>query len=225
MSADVQNMFARIAPKYDFLNRVLSAQRDVGWRRSALDLLDGHPQDVLDLACGTFDLGIEAIARGKAKRIHACDFVHNMLVAGGSKRRGKAISAAVGDALHLPYATGAFDGALLAYGWRNFDSPDTALKELRRVIRPGGQLLILEFFRPVDAWPKLFYSTFGRYVIPTVGKLLSGDGAAYRYLNDSIWRFMTVEEAEVLFVANGFTVPKRLTCFGGVSHGLAAHRL
>jgi demethylmenaquinone methyltransferase/2-methoxy-6-polyprenyl-1,4-benzoquinol methylase len=225
MSADVQNMFARIAPKYDFLNRVLSAQRDVGWRRDALDLLDGQPADVLDLACGTFDLGLEAIARGKAKRVHGCDFVHNMLVAGGIKRAGHRVSATVGDALHLPYATGAFDAALLAYGWRNFDSPDAALKELRRVIKPGGQLLILEFFKPVDWWPKLFYSTFGRYVIPTVGKLLSGDSTAYTYLNASIWRFMSVEQAEVLFVANGFTVPKRLTCFGGVSHGLAAKRL
>jgi demethylmenaquinone methyltransferase/2-methoxy-6-polyprenyl-1,4-benzoquinol methylase len=217
-------MFARIAPKYDLLNRVLSAQRDVGWRRDALDLLDGRPADVLDLACGTFDLGLEALARGKAKRVHGCDFVHGMLVAGAAKRQGRAVSAAVGDALRLPYADGSFDAAMIAYGWRNFDDPGAALRELKRVLRPGGQVLILEFFRPVHAWPKLFYSTFGRYVIPTVGGWLSGDATAYRYLNDSIWRFVSVEEAEVLFVANGFTVPKVNVCFGGVSHALAAHR-
>ncbi len=215
-------MFGRIAPKYDLLNRVLSARRDVAWRKKALGLWHGTPGDVLDLACGTFDLGLEAIALNKARRVHGCDFCQPMLVAGGAKRAGKPVSAAVGDALHLPYADGSFDGAMAAYGWRNFGDPAASARELRRVLRPGGQLLILEFFRPEKLWPKFFYGTFGKVVFPTIGGILAGDSAAYTYLNDSIHRFLTVDDAERTLREAGFTHIRWVSFFGGVSHGVAA---
>jgi demethylmenaquinone methyltransferase/2-methoxy-6-polyprenyl-1,4-benzoquinol methylase len=218
----VKAMFGRIAPKYDLLNRVLSARRDVAWRRTALDLWTGQPGDVLDLACGTYDLGLEALARGKAKRIHGCDFCQPMLVAGATKRSGQPISAAVGDAQHLPYADGSFDGAMVAYGWRNFGDPASAARELRRVLRPGGQVLILEFFKPEKLWPKFFYGTFGRFVFPTVGGVLAGDASAYRYLNESIKRFLSVQAADQVLRDAGFTNTRWVSFFGGVSHGVAA---
>jgi demethylmenaquinone methyltransferase/2-methoxy-6-polyprenyl-1,4-benzoquinol methylase len=221
MSETVKQMFGRIAPTYDLANRVLSARRDVAWRRNALDLLQGAPGDCLDLACGTFDFALEALARQRARRIHGCDFSLPMLQAGAAKRAGRPLSATTGDALRLPYASGAFDTAMVAYGWRNFGDPAAALTELARVLRPGGELLILEFFRPVRLWPRLFYGTFGRVMMPLVGGLVSGDRAAYSYLNKSISSFLSIDEAEALLGAAGFSGMRRLACFGGVSHALA----
>jgi demethylmenaquinone methyltransferase/2-methoxy-6-polyprenyl-1,4-benzoquinol methylase len=222
MSETVKALFANIAPRYDLLNRVLSARNDVRWRRRALDLVDGRPESVLDLACGTFDLGLEALARGKAMRVHGCDFCQPMLVAGAGKRRGHPLSASVGDALHLPFADHAFDLAMIAYGWRNFSDPALALRELRRVLRPGGQLLILEFFRPLGWWPKLFYGSFGRFIFPAAGGALAGNPGAYRYLNESIGRFLAQGEADALLIRESFTQTRWTSFFGGVSHGVVA---
>jgi demethylmenaquinone methyltransferase/2-methoxy-6-polyprenyl-1,4-benzoquinol methylase len=224
MSEAVKALFANIAPKYDLLNRVLSARNDVRWRRRILREVAGAPTDVLDLACGTFDLGLEALAQGKAKYVHGCDFCQPMLVAGTDKRKGHPLSASVGDALHLPFADGSFDLAMVAYGWRNFGDPRLALRELARVLRPGGQLLILEFFRPTSWWPKTFYGSFGKVVFPLVGGTLTGNAGAYRYLNDSIARFLSREEADDAIAEAGFTSQRWVSFFGGVSHGVVAGR-
>lgn len=225
MSEAVKALFATIAPKYDLLNRVLSARNDVRWRKRILREVQGHPADVLDLACGTFDLGLEALAQGKATRVHGCDFCQPMLAAGADKRKGHPLSASVGDALHLPFADGSFDLAMVAYGWRNFGDPRLALTELARVLRPGGQLLILDFFRPTSWWPKTFYGSFGRVVFPLVGGTLAGNADAYRYLNDSIARFLSRDEADAAIGEAGFTSRRWVSFFGGVSHGVVAGRL
>jgi demethylmenaquinone methyltransferase/2-methoxy-6-polyprenyl-1,4-benzoquinol methylase len=224
MSEAVKALFANIAPKYDLLNRVLSARNDVRWRKRILREVAGAPGDVLDLACGTFDLGLEALAQGKAGRVHGCDFCQPMLVAGADKRRGRPLSASVGDALHLPFADASFDLAMVAYGWRNFGDPRLALGELARVLRPGGQLLILEFFRPTTWWPKVFYGSFGKVVFPVVGGTLAGNADAYRYLNDSIARFLSRAEAEAAISTAGFAAQRWVPFFGGVSHGVVATR-
>jgi demethylmenaquinone methyltransferase/2-methoxy-6-polyprenyl-1,4-benzoquinol methylase len=222
MSEAVKELFSQIAPRYDLLNRVLSARNDVRWRRRALGLVDGSPATVLDLACGTFDLALTALALGKATHVHGSDFCQPMLVAGAAKRQGQALSACVGDALHLPYATGAFDLAMVAYGWRNFGDPAAALRELVRVLRPGGQLLILEFLRPAGWWPRLFYATFGRVVFPLAGGALAGNASAYRYLNQSIAGFLSRDEAHELLLAAGFGEVRWLSFCGGISHAVAA---
>ncbi len=224
MSETVKALFANIAPKYDLLNRVLSARNDVRWRKRILKLVRGAPDDVLDLACGTFDLGLEALQQGKAKRVHGCDFCQPMLVAGAEKRQGHPLSASVGDALHLPFADGSFDLAMVAYGWRNFGDPQAAIHELARVLRPGGQLLILEFFRPTSWWPKMFYGSFGKIVFPVVGGTLAGNASAYRYLNDSIAQFLSQEEATNTITAGGFSEQRWESFFGGISHGVVAQR-
>ncbi len=220
-SKDVQAMFGRIAGRYDLLNRVLSARLDLRWRRIAVNLLPEGRGEALDLACGTFDLGLAALRQGRAARIHGCDFSVPMLAAGTAKRRGLALSAAAGDALRLPYADAAFDVAMVAYGWRNFGDPLASARELRRVLRPGGHLLILEFFRPVRWFPKAFYATFGRGVFPLAGSLLAGDRTAYRYLHDSVQGFVSTSEAERHLLTAGFAAPRWQAFSGGVSHAVA----
>jgi len=220
-SKTVQAMFGRIACRYDLLNRVLSARLDVRWRRLAIALVPPGDGDALDLACGTFDLGLAALRQGRARRVHGCDFSVPMLAAGAGKRRGAALSAAAGDALRLPYADAAFDLAMVAYGWRNFGDPLASARELRRVLRPGGHLLILEFFRPVRWFPKAFYATFGRGVFPLAGAVLAGDREAYRYLHDSVQGFVSPAEADIHLRDAGFTGPRWRALCGGVSHAVA----
>lgn len=222
MSEAVKELFAQIAPRYDLLNRVLSARNDVRWRRRALGLVHGSPATVLDLACGTFDLALTALALGKATRVHGSDFCQPMLVAGATKRQGHAVSACVGDALRLPYADHAFDLAMVAYGWRNFGDPAAALRELVRVLKPGGQLLILEFLRPQGWWPRFFYATFGQLIFPLAGGALAGNASAYRYLNQSIAGFLSRDEAQALLTTSGFGTVRWLSFFGGISHAVAA---
>ncbi len=223
MSQPVKEMFGRIACRYDLLNRLLSARRDVGWRAKALALIEERPERVLDLACGTFDLALQALAAGKATTVHGCDFAQPMLVAGRGKIAGRPVSATVGDALRLPYADGSFDAAMCAYGWRNFDDPAAALRELRRVLVPDGQLLILEFFRPSTLWTRSFYATFGR-IAPLAGALIARDAGAYRYLHDSVQGFLSPGQAQDLLAGEGFTGVRSASCFGGVSHALWARR-
>ena len=222
MSTEVKHLFGRIAGRYDLLNRLLSARRDVAWRATALGMLRGAPGTLIDLACGTFDFGLQALAAGHARVVHGSDFCQPMLVAGATKRTGKPLSASVGDALRLPYADGCGDVVSIAYGWRNVDDPAAALREMRRMLVPGGEVLILEFFRPLRWWPRLFYGTFGRLVFPLIGGLVAGDAAAYRYLNDSVQRFLSVPEAERLLRECGFTEVRTRSFFGGVSHALVA---
>ena len=224
-SKQVQAMFGRIAGRYDLLNRVLSARLDLRWRRIAVDLLPPGEGEALDLACGTFDLGLAALRQRRAARVHGCDFSVPMLAAGTAKRRGQPLSAAAGDALRLPYADGAFDLAMVAYGWRNFGDPLASARELRRVLRPGGRLLILEFFRPVRWFPKLFYATFGRGVFPLAGSILAGDRTAYRYLHDSVQGFVSTAEAEAHLCEAGFVAPRWCSFSGGVSHAVAVQAL
>lgn len=214
-------MFGRIAGRYDLLNRVLSARLDLRWRRIAVGMLPEGRGEALDLACGTFDLGLLALGQGRAARVHGCDFCVPMLAAGAGKRAGRPLSAAAGDALRLPYADASFDVAMVAYGWRNFGDPLASARELRRVLRPGGHLLILEFFRPVRWWPKTFYATFGRGVFPLAGALLAGDRSAYRYLHDSVQGFVSTAEADVHLRDAGFSDPRWQSFSGGVSHAVA----
>jgi demethylmenaquinone methyltransferase / 2-methoxy-6-polyprenyl-1,4-benzoquinol methylase len=220
-SKQVQAMFGRIAGRYDLLNRVLSARLDLRWRRIALGLLPEGDGEALDLACGTFDLGLMALSQQRAARVHGCDFCVPMLSAGAGKRQGRPLSAAAGDALRLPYADAAFDVAMVAYGWRNFGDPLASARELRRVLRPGGHLLILEFFRPVRWWPKTFYATFGRGVFPIAGAVLAGDRSAYRYLHDSVQGFVSTAEADVHLREAGFGDARWRAFSGGVSHAVA----
>lgn len=219
MSEAVKTMFGRIAPKYDLANRMLSMRRDVAWRRKSLNLLQGTPGRLLDLACGTGDFGLEALSRNKATSVHGCDFCLPMLRSGDHRRDGHAFSASNGDGLRLPYADHSFEAVIMAYGWRNFDDKALGLQEMSRILKPGGEMLLLEFFTPTNLFTKAFHGAFAR-TAPLIGGMITGDREAYAYLHSSIQGFMTISEAQELAADNGFTNTATQSFFGGVSHAL-----
>ncbi len=196
--ADIRGMFDRIAGRYDRANRIMSAGVDVLWRRKAIrTLLDGLEDSpcVLDLGAGTLDGAIEILRRQPRARVLGADFARNMLVLGRKKTRAAEVEVQVADGHALPYRDAVFDAAFSAFCARNLRDLDRALAELRRVVRPGGRVVILEFFRPARKRP--FWDGFyNARVLPLLGRVVSGDQAAYRYLPESIAGFLTREEFE-----------------------------
>ena len=191
----VRSMFDRIAPRYDLANRILSGGTDVRWRRRAVALLEVGPEArILDLCTGTADLLVEALARAEGRRGVGLDLSLPMLSRAEAKlaRAGLAARAAVvgGDAQRLPLAPETFDGALVAFGIRNVGDPAAALAEIRRVLRPGGRLVVLEFSTPRGRFGRL-YGAYARHVLPRVGGWISGHREAYAYLPASVARFAT----------------------------------
>jgi ubiquinone/menaquinone biosynthesis methyltransferase len=205
--ADVRGMFNRVAARYDAANRIMSAGVDVLWRRKAIGrLLDGLGDSprILDLGAGTLDGALEIARRLPGARIAAADFAREMLRAGrGKLPPGAAIDTHAADGHRLPYRDAAFDGAFSAFCVRNFAQLSVALAELRRVVRPGGRVAILEFFRP-EKTRFFFDKIYNARVLPLVGWAVTGDREAYRYLPESIQRFASRLELEALLRAAGF---------------------
>jgi demethylmenaquinone methyltransferase/2-methoxy-6-polyprenyl-1,4-benzoquinol methylase len=205
-------MFDRIAPRYDLLNHLLSAGIDRRWRRACVDFLElSGPARLLDLCTGTGDLLIEALDRDPRHKGVGLDLSGEMLRRAARKldRRGleARASLAAADAVRLPVAGGRFDGALVAFGIRNVGDPAAALAEVRRVLRPGGRLVVLEFANPSGLVGAAYRLYFER-ILPRVGRLVSGDGSAYSYLPASVARFPGPE---------GFTALLERAGFGAVS--------
>ncbi|MCY4113774.1 MAG: ubiquinone/menaquinone biosynthesis methyltransferase [Chloroflexi bacterium] len=204
----VRPMFDAIAPRYDLLNRLMSFGMDRGWRRHAVDqALDGRPSTILDAGAGTFDLSLEAWRRSAdAPRIVALDFAAEMLAHGMIRARsaGAGVSALQGDALRLPLASGSVDAVVSAFLPRNLDSLPRAWSSFARVLRPGGVMVILEM-TPVrtPVFRHLFRLYFHRW-IPWVGRRISGHGAAYTWLPESVDDFPTAQELVHQIEAAGF---------------------
>lgn len=206
-AVDVQSMFNRVARRYDAANRVMSAGIDVVWRKKAIArLLEGlgEAPRLLDLGAGTLDGAIEIARRAPAARVAAADFAREMLRAGrGKLRAGMAIETHAADGHHLPYRDAAFDGAFSAFCIRNLADLPLGLRELRRVVRPGGRAVILEFLRPDR--PRFFMDRiYNAHVLPLLGWAVTGDRAAYRYLPQSIARFRSPGELATLLREVGF---------------------
>jgi demethylmenaquinone methyltransferase/2-methoxy-6-polyprenyl-1,4-benzoquinol methylase len=215
-------MFDRIAPRYDLLNRLLSAGVDARWRSRAVDVLGLGPEArLLDLCTGTADLLIEALRRGPERRGIGVDLSAAMLVRGATKLArggwGQRAGLACGDGERLPLAAGAFDGALVSFGIRNIGDPTAALRELLRVLRPGGRLVVLEFSMPPGLLGPLYRFYFGQ-VLPRVGGLLSGDPGAYAYLPASVARFPAPEAFAALMTTSGFERVEMTKLTGGVAY-------
>ena len=193
-------MFDRIAPVYDVMNRVMTAGLDVRWRRLAAASAVRAGDRVLDAACGTGDLAIADLKAGAGK-VTGLDFSAKMLER--ARRKNTTIEWLQGDMLALPFADETFDAATVGFGVRNVDDLELGLSELRRVLRPGGRLAILEITQPRGAL-RPFYSLWFDRIVPLLGKVLPG-GDAYTYLPASVKRFPTAERLADLLREAGFT--------------------
>lgn len=190
----VTQMFDRIAPKYDLLNRVLSFGIDTIWRKKAIALL--NPQDhekILDVATGTADMCIEINKQLSPVEITGLDISSNMIEYGKVKIANKDLShlikLEVGDSENMRFADGYFDAATVAFGVRNFGNLKQGLKEMNRVLRPGGKIVVLEFSRPLYFPFKQLFNLYFKYLLPVIGKWSSKDQKAYKYLYESVQAF------------------------------------
>jgi len=227
-SRQVREMFTRIAPRYDLLNHLLSAQMDRLWRarvaRELKPILYRPDAVVLDLCCGTGDLAF-SLARHANARIMGADFSHRMLVRANGKieaHRTPVPAFFEADALRLPVADGSLDLVTAAFGFRNLANYEAGLREALRVLKPGGTLGILEFTEPAPGMLGDAYRWYTQKVLPKIGGLISGDREAYAYLPKSVSRFFRPEELSALMVSVGFNpVRYQLMTFGSVALHIA----
>jgi len=204
----VQRMFDRIAPVYDAMNRVMTAGLDRRWRAITLDETVRRGDRVLDACCGTGDLAIGARKRGA--EVVGLDFSAAMLER--ARHKDATIHWVQGDALALPFEAASFDAATVGFGVRNVADLGAGLRELRRVLRPGGRLAILEITQPRGPLKPFFSLWFDR-IVPLLGKVLPG-GKAYTYLPASVRRFPGAEDLAALIDETGFE-GARFRLFGG----------
>jgi len=196
----VQSMFDRIAPRYDLMNRLMSAGLDQGWRRRALRIAAVGPGDVvLDLACGTGDLCEHARALGA--RVVGCDFAREMLR--GAQAREAAPSLVQGDAAQLPFADASVTVVTCGFALRNFVSLGDVFRELARVLAPGGRIALIDVDRPRSRLVRAGHSLYFDRIVPRLGSLLS-DREAYRYLPQSTVYLPEPEELRALLERAGF---------------------
>jgi demethylmenaquinone methyltransferase/2-methoxy-6-polyprenyl-1,4-benzoquinol methylase len=210
-AAQVQAMFTRIARRYDLMNALMTGGRHQAWRRvAARAAAAAPPGPVLDLATGTADLALAVLEAAPARRVVGADFALGMLREAQRKlaaRPRARIPLVAADALALPFADGTFACVVSAFLLRNLADLGQGLDEMRRVTRPGGRVITLEITRPTLP---VFRSIFGVYfhrVVPAVGAAVAGDRAAYRYLPDSVERFVTPAELATMMRQAGLTRP------------------
>jgi len=207
----VQRMFDRIAPVYDAMNRVMTAGLDQRWRRATVDATVHEGDHVLDACCGTGDLAVAAWKAG-AGHVVGLDFSERMLER--ARHKAPELEWVQGDVLALPFEDASFDAAVVGFGVRNVEDLEAALRELRRVLRPGGRLGILEITMPRGRLAPFYRVWFDR-VVPALGKVLPG-GSAYTYLPASVRRFPAPSELAALLERCGFERVRYRTFAGGI---------
>ncbi|MCX2742840.1 bifunctional demethylmenaquinone methyltransferase/2-methoxy-6-polyprenyl-1,4-benzoquinol methylase UbiE [Mangrovivirga sp. M17] len=187
----VADMFNSISKKYDFLNHFLSLGIDILWRKKAVKQLKPYqPEVILDIATGTGDFAIEAAKGLPAKEIIGVDISEGMLEVGKDKMKEKGlndlITMELGDSENLRFEDNKFDAVIVAFGVRNFENLEAGLSEMYRVLKPGGRLSIIEFSQPEKFPFKQSYNFYFKYILPSIGKIVSKDNAAYTYLPESV---------------------------------------
>lgn len=218
----VREMFSGIAGRYDLLNHLLSANIDKRWRRlvreKLQDILDDPNAVVLDVACGTGDLSLE-LKRHAEAQIVGSDFCRPMLEIARQKtsENSLVIPYVEGDAMNLPFSDESFDALTIAFGLRNLSNFEEGLKELRRVVRTGGRVAILEFSAPmVPGFRGIFRFYFTR-ILPRIGGAVSGSRGAYEYLPDSVSRFPNQKDLAELMRSTGFSNVEYKNLTGGIA--------
>jgi demethylmenaquinone methyltransferase / 2-methoxy-6-polyprenyl-1,4-benzoquinol methylase len=221
----VREMFTRIAPRYDLLNHLLSAQMDRLWRARVAaqfqPILQRPDARVLDLCCGTGDLAF-ALARNAKAKILGADFSHSMLVRACAKNLATNSAALMtfleADALHVPLADQSFDLITTAFGFRNLANYESGLREMLRLLKPGGSLGILDFAEPSPGILGNLYRFYTQRILPKIGGVISGDPGAYAYLPKSVARFFRPDELATLMTQVGYTnVHYNLMTLGSVA--------
>jgi demethylmenaquinone methyltransferase/2-methoxy-6-polyprenyl-1,4-benzoquinol methylase len=228
MSQQVQKLFDSIAPKYDLLNGLLSLRTDRRWRNDAVKKLKGDSiRDVLDLCAGTLALTVALLKASPKCHVTAVDFSEGMLNAGwdhlpiGLRDR---VDLVVADAMNLNLDATSYDAVMCAYGMRNIDSNEIALEKIYSLLRPGGKLVILEFFRPEGLLSRVFNMTYAEFIIPILGRIVSKHPNAYQYLRDSVRNFFTPTAYRELLKSIGFVNIEFKSQTGGVSHLVTAEK-
>jgi len=206
----VRTMFDRIAPVYDAMNRAMTAGLDRRWRRETARAAVSPGDRVLDTCCGTGDLAIACLAEGG--EVTGLDFSERMLER--ARAKSNQVEWMQGDALALPFEDGSFDAATVGFGVRNLEDLDRGLAELRRVLRPGGRLAILEITQPRGLL-RPFYKLWFDGLVPLAGKLLPG-GSAYTYLPASVRRFPAAREFAQMIEASDFEQVRYRLFAGGI---------
>jgi demethylmenaquinone methyltransferase / 2-methoxy-6-polyprenyl-1,4-benzoquinol methylase len=206
--SQIRAMFDRIAAGYDRANTVLSLGRDRTWRRRAAEAAAPPVGGAaLDVACGSGRLTLELLHRvGDGGRVVGLDFSDRMLAV--ARAAHPAIQWVQGDAASLPFEDSSFDAATIAFGLRNLAHPEKGLSEMRRVVRPGGRMMVLEFLRPPRGPVGRGYELYLRHALPRLGGWLGGDREAYRYLSDSVDRYLTGEQLLELVERSGWDRPQ-----------------
>lgn len=204
-AAYVQDMFGRIAARYDTMNRVMTLGQDQKWRRYAVRQAN-LPQNgqLLDLATGTGDIAFEAAKRHPDVQVIAADFAMPMMLVGRERRDGDKVEWLDADAMNLPFPNQSFDALISAYLLRNVADIGRSLQEQFRVVRPGGRVISLDTSPPADNILKPFILFYLKYIIPLLGRLIAGDSSAYVYLPESTRSFKTADELVSLMKATGF---------------------
>lgn len=222
----IRSMFDAVAPRYDLLNRLLSAGCDVRWRRRAIRSLGLGPADrLLDLCTGTGDLGLEARRQVPGVRVVGVDLAREMLVRGRAKTAGSPAGAAgspgihfvQGDAERVPLPDACVDAACVGFGIRNVASLPRAFAETARVLRPGGRFAVLEFTMPPNPVLRGAYRTYFHHVLPRVGGWISGRPDAYRYLPDSVDAFPAPPDLAAMMREGGFRTVTWSLLMGGIA--------
>ncbi len=218
----VREMFSGIAGKYDLLNHVLSANIDKRWRRlvrqDLAEILANEKAVVLDVACGTGDLSIELQSHAKA-RVLGTDFCRPMLDLANEKTEKLSLDVPYieADAMQLSFADESFDAVTIAFGLRNLSNFKDGLTELRRILKPGGKLVVLEFSSPLIPGFKTLFNLYFTQILPRIGGLVSGSRGAYEYLPDSVSKFPDQKNLAKMITETGFSNVAYKNLTGGIA--------
>ena len=218
----VREMFSQISPSYDSLNHILSVNIDKRWRKivrkKLQDILANEDALVLDVACGTGDLSIE-LQKGAKAKIIGTDFCYPMLEIAAEKNEleNASIPYIEGDALSLPFSDESFDAVTIAFGLRNLANWEDGLKELQRILKPEGKLVVLEFSQPIVPGFRQVFQFYFKNVLPKIGGAVSGSQGAYEYLAESVSRFPNQKELAKMMRENGLSNVEYKNLTGGVA--------